>query len=551
MSTLQLNYGQSSLRSLPWKRVSEDALVSPEIDINWLIAQPLLPFLVQVMPPHVLYRSLLKHGFEDALEVVEWIRGKPLQKILDFDIWQESAELGVEDVSARRCLNWIALWLEIGPEFAAERFVELDEETIVLTLSQIFEIVPDGVGFVSDEMRENWWKTTDNRFFLRIREESEDSIALLKSFIDALYIHDAKLAASLLAYSAMLVRQESLEEGLHWRSNRLAEQGFVSREEALKTLSAKKLSNIKKALEEAKKAESARREVSHSFSSFEESEWEGLVHFLATLPPEEGTAHLECALGVDNLRQICGGHNVNIADFYEDEDFIHESCEKILKKANALLTTAWGGGSRASAPRLLIEKTLVFLAEQDSENVYRLKQSIASLANTMACAHMRGSDVESTEQAFFVVRGALNVGLEWCLSLPEEYELALSFGNEIENAAACIERLGCEFIFQMGWNALLSQVEALSKRLQEQQNLSSSKMSVLRPWLSQSESVLSAQTFVVLDALFAGIPLFPVALDVKAESPLVVPRDVRPFETLNDIECIARFTANLEHHVGK
>lgn len=549
MSTLQLSYcEQSSLRSLPWKSVSEGVLAPPEVEVNWLISQPLLPFLVQVMPPYVLYRSLLKHGFDDSLEVIEWIRGKPLQKILDFDIWQENAELGIEDVSTRRCLNWLALWLEIGSEFAAERFIELEEETIVLILSKIFEIVPEGIGFVSEDIRENWWKTVDNRFYLRIREESEDSIVLLKLFIDALYTRDAKLAGSFLAYSAMLVRQESLSDGLYWRSNRLAEYGFISREEALKTLSTKKLLDIGKALKEAQKVESARQEVSYSNPSFEPPEFEGLVHFLATLSPEEGTQHLEAALGTDSLRQICGAQNVNISDFYEDEDFIHDSCDKVLKKANALLATVYGSGTRASSSRLLVEKTFVFLAEQNPESVYRLKESIATLANTLACAHMRGHDTESTERAFLVVRGALNIGLEWCLSLPQEYGLELSAANEIENAVYCIQRLGCDFIFQIGWSSVLSQIELLAKRLKEQFSLSSSKVAALRSWLQQSESSLSAEIFVTLEAFFADIPLYPSLLDTESGSHFVIPREVRPFESLNDIERVTHFTVNLELH---
>ena len=111
---------------VPWKPSSENSLAPALLDIDWLIAQPLLPFLAQTAPAHLLYRSIMAHGMEDSVEVLEWIRGEQLQKILDFDIWENSYEFQVPDISANKFLSWLRVWLEIEPEFAAKRFFELE-----------------------------------------------------------------------------------------------------------------------------------------------------------------------------------------------------------------------------------------------------------------------------------------------------------------------------------------------------------------------------------------------------------------------------------------
>ena len=43
-------------------------------------------------------------------------------------------------------------------------------------LSKIFEIIPEGVTHITEDIRENWWLTPDNRFFLRIRENPDEAL---------------------------------------------------------------------------------------------------------------------------------------------------------------------------------------------------------------------------------------------------------------------------------------------------------------------------------------------------------------------------------------
>ena len=47
---------------IPWKPSLDNPLAPALLDIDWLTAQPLLPFLAQVAPAHLLYRSIMSHG---------------------------------------------------------------------------------------------------------------------------------------------------------------------------------------------------------------------------------------------------------------------------------------------------------------------------------------------------------------------------------------------------------------------------------------------------------------------------------------------------------
>lgn len=147
----------------------------------------------------------------------------------------------------------------------------------------------------------------------------------------------------------MLVRQEALDDGLRWKASRLADQGFVSRDEALKVLSPKKFEVLKKSIQEAKELEEKR--IKASFKVKEDSVslpdknediepelFDSVVHFLSVLEPEEGVRYMQLALGNEAVKQITGSQNISPEYFYEDEDFISEIAEKIILKCKKILS---------------------------------------------------------------------------------------------------------------------------------------------------------------------------------------------------------------------
>ncbi|MES2614871.1 MAG: DUF6178 family protein [Bdellovibrionota bacterium] len=559
------------------------------VNFDWLACQPLLPFLTQVLPAHLLYRSLLAHGFEDSLEIVEWIRGEQLQKVLDFDLWEKSFEFEVEDVSANKIFSWLQVWLSIGSEFAASRFLELEEETICLILSKLFEIIPEGVTNISEDIRENWWLTQDNKFFLRIRENAEETFEILKQFVDCLYAHDIRLAGSLFAYSCMLVRQETLEKGLHWRAIRISDQGFVSSEQARNVLAPKKIIDLKKSIHEAKLLSVAREESSSKFSHlfyaeqqhasekivFSPDEFDSVVKLLTSFGVEEGIQHVNLALGAEKTRSLVGNANVSLEQFYEDEDFIHEASENILAKVKNIILNLEFHSSKKEDANLLIEKAIIYIADKDKEKLYALKESIAYLAN---CVGTITNNYNSVDKSILITRGAINIGLDLCLKIPEEYGLKLKHTDSILNAVDCIHSLGVDFLFHLGWNLLFKIETNLVEKfilLDSQHSNFKGKLNTLRSiklsdssttqvsldklvstlrfadvgkWLDSCEQLFSNELFFTFKALLSQVPHYPMTLN---ESSNYVTTETKPFETLEDVNIVFRFIENLEENLCK
>lgn len=521
------------LNSLPWKVQDENSCAEQTMDMEWLSCQPMLPFLVPMISPHLLYRSLMSYGLEESHDVVQWIRGKQLQKVLDFDIWENSDDLESQDISIRQILSWIRIWLDISPEFAAERFFELEEETIVLVLSKLFEIMPVGINNTIDDMCTEWQQTPDKRFFVKSQfQELDDEFFLLRSFVASLYAVDVNYAGSAFSYASMLVRQESLESGLKWRAGRLADQGFISKEEALKILAPKKWGDLKK----------LGLNVKAYAGLDQEEEMESIVHLLSEMTPEDGIHYMRLALSHESIKQIAGNSDTDPEHFYQDEDFLLTAAEQISEKAKSLLIkaqslTASQSNSRESSceKRLLIESVLFQIAQNDMEKSTTLKARLSRLSNTIVSASDSCSFDENTiERALAVTRGLLNIGLEICFALPSEIGLECDqYKNQIENGLAFLDQLGPEYLFQLGWNCLLNLKNQIPKE-------------AISKW-EQEQGHPSAELDVTLTALKNFIPMYPKTLDVKSgKMPTYVTQEVRPFESLADVESAKLFFKNLE-----
>jgi len=226
------------LKSQPWKiSDANESVVLPHLDIDWLISQPLLPYLVQALPTQLLQRSLQAHGLEDSLEVIETIRGEALVRLMDYELWAvpgagDKFLSPDEDLSAERFIQWVKLWNEISPDFAAERLLELDEEVIIGSLTAACEIIPVGLNRMQEELSDDYWMTPDNKFGLKIKTTNEADFEIVHGLVHSLYRKDVRLAQKVLSYSAMLIRDESLEEARRWRQGRLEDQGYVPSDEA-------------------------------------------------------------------------------------------------------------------------------------------------------------------------------------------------------------------------------------------------------------------------------------------------------------------------------
>ena len=589
------------LRNMAWKPVSDSPLAPPILDMDWLIAQPLLPYLVQVTPAPVLYSSLMAHGLEDSLEVVEWIRGEQLVRLLDFDLWTAQPGLDVEDISTDKAMTWFRLWLEIGPEFAADRVFDLEEETLVSLFSKIFDIQPIGLSDKREEYGDEYWVTPEGRFALKPNDPDPETFEILHQLMRALYGKDVRLASSLIGHATMLIRQESLEEALRWRAARLADVGFVTPEEARHALVPRPLSLVREEVRNAiEKEKAVAKALNKSTSLLSESTLArmgnqeidpellaGVIHTLQQFDPDEGYQEIVKYLGQSEVILLAGSSQPMPELVMEDADIVNEAAEKIVAECHRVLAFVQALPFRQKKNvELVIEEAFAQIAEDDVEKASLLKARVARISNTVLAAVQGGFENDALARVLTVTRGCLNIGLEMSLLDSESLGIAAARSPiRAEMAAEIVLQVGPEFLFQLGWQTLMglekSMAEALAtlvdsnderySHLKFKKNvvlsdgsevsfnlekfLQAGRFSEVRAWLSEIESDLDGAVHLVLSSVLNRIPLFPELLSVfdseSANPTLVsaVPSARRAFCTVADVSSVQRFISELPFNV--
>lgn len=571
----------SGLRNLAWKPLSDSPLAPKIVDLNWLVAQPLLPFLVNHIPAQLLYQSLAEHGLEDAVEVVEYIRGPQLTKVLDFDIFARDASNHVDDVEPHKFLSWLKVWFDISPEFAADRFLELDEETIILLTTKLLEVVPAGIGRF-DEANENIWTTNDDKFHLRLRHEDKDDFELVHALIEALYKKNIKLAQSVLSHSAMLVREESLEDEQRWRSGRLADAGFVQRDEAQELLRPRNFSDLARQIREAIAQERARYSTGDldAFVDELDEETEADLETFRQLPPVVAARVIEQALGEEEVLLLSGERRLTAEQLLEDDALMAEAARAVAKQCLRLLSFVEVEGTRHSErAELDIELAFARIAQDDAVHATALKQRVARIANSVVAATSYNFEADSTARALTIVRGAINIGLEKCVEhkaafAQDEFESA----DKVTELALIVGSVGPEFLFKLGWSLVCGLSLQTAEKLKEVATLQPQKYGFLdralevefsdgqkaqfdliallkrgrfmevRRWLAGIELELSPGSYNVLTAVLNRIPLYPEMFGAVQNHSAQAGR--RPFEKLVELVDVSRFIENLEHNLG-
>jgi hypothetical protein len=569
----------SGLRNMAWKPVSDTAVAPSVIDVQWLVQQPDLPFLVQALPAQLLHRSLVSHGLDDSLEVIEWIRGRQLIRFMDYEIWERSVEADSEDVSSSVLVQWFRRWLEIGPQFAAERVSDFEEETLVLMFTKLLDIQVEGHTRFDVEAHDDYWTTIDGRFHLRLKDDDPASYEVVKQVLDALYGLDIKWAGSILSHAAMLVRSESLDNALRWREGRMADAGFVPAEEARSVLRPRRMAAVQADIAKAVALETARRSYRERVSgqnraddenaSFElDSELaaelsDGVRDLLRTLDPEMAVRAIELSLGSQGVAQLTEGAHLAAEHFVDDEDVMEEAISSIVKRTQSLLLRLDVASQRGYRDhRLLIERVFALISEDNPAECAGLKSRLSRVSNMVLSGSANAVDPDAQGRALTVVRGCLNLALELIFSKPQDFGLShisppVSDAASVSAGAEVLKLVGPEFLFQVGWSALselsVSAVAAFEEALPPQVVRAKSKLLVLaqeqryaeiRRWLFSVESQISAPVFHVISSLVNRIPLYPEVLSVQGNA-LSASADRRAFESLADIEKAREFINSL------
>lgn len=585
-----------------WKSSdSNDSVLLPTLDINWLIAQPTLPYLVQLLPTHLLHRSLQNHGLEDSLEVIDCIRGDALVRLLDYELWTSlEGATGFltpeEDLSADRFVQWIKLWNEISPEFAAERLLELDEGVIVGCLTALCEIIPVGLNRHQEELNDDYWMTPDNKFGLKIKTTEQSDFEILYGFIHSLYSKDIRTAQQVLAHSAMIIREEALEEARRWRQGRLEDQGFLSADEARSLLSPKNHKEMAALIQIALKIQQSKIDslpavsLANSDSKIKSTDADAsdtIRELMRNMDQEVLRQEIETMLGREEVVRLVGSANIQTELFLDAEEVIETFVEKVVVDTNNLLARLESHNAKALKLRpvagdLLFDRVMAKISEYEPSLAIEWKSRLARTTNGVSVALGVSNEASELGRVLSAVRGCLNIGLEKLLKAPE------SFGINWENieisgqddglvdprAVALVKAVGPEALFQVGWQALqelaraaLESVvfaatssakegqkltDAYSIRLSDGESVSVPVIQLLnrgrylevRKWLQRAVSEFDPALQHVLLSTVNRLPVFPIIL-LEENGVIRGSTIVKPYEVVQEIDNTMEFLSKL------
>ena len=586
------------------------SFVSLVLDFKKISESPLLPILVKVINPYIMYQSLRFHNLEESVEILEHLKGTALIHVLDFDLWKEQE--GRLDLEPRRLIDWLSIWSEFGTDFIVERLFEFEEDMIVSILSALFYITPHdlltkdqkrAIEIHADDIR---IETPDKHFYFYIQEQYKCIEDILLPLVREMYGMDFQYARMLFSYSSMLIREESLDNFSRWRTARLEGLGF-SLEDSRSILFPKE-NKIQKSLTTTKNnSENIRLfsddlNVANEITVQEKQESAVVLSSVQTLSSQNQESHSLIASGhsvsEDNLlpetvleikkflsaeenkqavflamtqsmpEQLPWEEIAHISNPEEliDDTFIEEKFSSILEIA---LTTIQGSlksliDENHYNPSLILNKVIKKL-QQDGEIdlLTQIQDTIVCLTNKLLGATLRNQafELSAEDQATFadVVFNAMNLALEKEIFEARQSELSLSEidKNEvISYAVSTLKVLGANELFHRGFFLICQVREQGAKTLDTVFNKKESLFKMLRQhnqrgiriFTRSLEHKVSNEVFLVLAALFNSPPLFSKVLE--AERPeMFVTQATRSFATLRDLKRISLFFENLSRNL--
>lgn len=556
------------------------------LDMEALLKSPCLPFLVDMLPPALIYNSLEIEGISNCLRLVGHIKGQTLVKIMDYALWSFDKNLQTSDINTDNFLEWLDVWLALGGAFAFDRILELGEETVVSIISKLYDIKVVGVSKIDENIEENWYLTEDKCFYLQIPKDFESKAELLTRLIKELYAIDGKKVKAILSYSSMLIRAESLEEALKWRDIRLQEQGILSHLDALSLLKKHDenyfLHTIKekiKAYKDHNAQESPDNILNHNESLESEKKEESqkrILKYFQDLESKDALQSLNAILkDSKSLLPWQGDSKISNPDVFIDDSYLIDVSKSVFSQAqktlNAILFHQQQRGDKTTNREvLLFEELIRELSKSDPEKALLLKSSLCQLTNNFLSSMNQSLQNLNLHYYLSVVKGFLNLGLETVLEKSSLFGLDVLFkdekitGSSLLKAKLILDVLGVDVLFKLAWNVLqnlmlkfLRKVDFIISSLEtikiknHDSHLSFEVLYFKRNFLTINKNLMllkeyvSNESFVLMDKLIRKVPLFPSYILEK--SGLKISQSYDFFSNVEDIKNLER----LIHEIDK
>ena len=105
-----------------------------------LTSNPALPAFVPTLPAAGLKSLINEIGLADAGVLVEYTTPEQLATLVDDAVWKRTTPGAPEQFDPDTFLEWIALLLDVGDEFAVERLQAMNEDVVVVAFVHYFRI---------------------------------------------------------------------------------------------------------------------------------------------------------------------------------------------------------------------------------------------------------------------------------------------------------------------------------------------------------------------------------------------------------------------------
>ena len=187
--------------------------------------------LVRALPADELYLSIREIGLGDAVELVQLASPKQFRAFLDLAAWRG------DRVQPRSALPWLRAaraGSTDSPGAAARwaaKLAGIDTELLVLVLRdtlRIHDLERDPDPHLTTD---RFLRTPENKFVIEFLAEGAEYMAV-RGLVDDLYADDPFKATRLLSSIRWELPSELEETALRWRTGRLADLGYPTREEA-------------------------------------------------------------------------------------------------------------------------------------------------------------------------------------------------------------------------------------------------------------------------------------------------------------------------------
>jgi hypothetical protein len=188
--------------------------------------------LVRALPADELYFTIRDIGLGDAVELVQLASAEQFRTFLDLACWVR------DHVDPRRALPWLRAARSgsmDSPRAAARwkaKIDKLDVELLHLALRETVRVHDLEQDPDPDLVSDRFMQTPEHKFILEFLADGAEYMAV-RGLVDDLYAENPFMATRLLSSIRWDLTSELEETALRWRTGRLADLGYPSREEAL------------------------------------------------------------------------------------------------------------------------------------------------------------------------------------------------------------------------------------------------------------------------------------------------------------------------------